>query len=171
MLSITLCICLLCSHLRVLGLVCWFAAVAAVLVHSWEVLGMLLGQECRHSWPCALQSFNISMRVSNVCFGPKWAKLNVAFNLRWAADLYKTHTRLPEVVVEPPVLEIFKNHLSKHVRNDKSWADPALGWEAGQMASRGPGPTAGGQRGISERNKTQKSDLCRSALAKKHAHC
>lgn len=124
-----------------------------------------------HSWPCALQSFNISMHVSNVFFGPEWAKLNVAFNLRWAADLYKTHTRLPGVAVEPPVLEIFKNHLGKHVRSDKSWADPALGWEAGQMASRGPGPTAGGQRGISERNKNQKPDLCRSAPAKKHAHC
>lgn len=83
-------------------------------------------------------------------FGCKWAKLNVAFNLRWAADLYKTHTDCLEVVVEPPVLEIFKNHLGKHVRNDKSRADPALGLEAGQMASWGPGPTAGGQGGISE---------------------
>lgn len=59
------------------------------------------------------------------------------------------------MVVEPPALEIFKNHLGKHVRNDKSTTDAALGGEAGQMASRGPGPTAGGQEGISEWNKRQ----------------
>lgn len=54
------------------------------------------------------------------------------------------------MVAEPPALEIFKDHLGKHVRNDKSTAEPALGGEAGQMASRGPGPMAGGQGGTAE---------------------